>query len=48
MFVEPILGRGGVVMPHATFLPGLREICTRRQRLLVADEIFTGLGRTGR
>jgi 4-aminobutyrate aminotransferase-like enzyme len=48
VFVEPILGRGGVIVPHATFLPGLREICTRRGRLLVVDEIFTGLGRTGR
>lgn len=48
VFVEPILGRGGVVVPHPTFLPGLREVCTRRGRLLVLDEIFTGLGRTGR
>ncbi len=48
VFVEPIQGRGGVVVPHASFLPGLREICSRRQRLLVLDEIFTGLGRTGR
>ena len=48
VFVEPILGRGGVVVPAAGFLQGLREICTRRSRLLVADEILTGLGRTGR
>ncbi len=47
VFVEPIQGRGGVVVPAADFLPGLREICTRRGRLLVADEILTGLGRTG-
>ncbi len=48
VFVEPIQGRGGVVVPPAGFLQGLREICTRRSRLLVADEILTGLGRTGR
>ncbi|UCE03361.1 MAG: aspartate aminotransferase family protein [Candidatus Latescibacterota bacterium] len=48
VLVEPILGRGGLIVPHATFLPGLREICDRRGRLLIVDEIFTGLGRTGR
>jgi 4-aminobutyrate aminotransferase-like enzyme len=48
VIAEPIQGRGGIVIPHASFLPGLREICTRRSRLLVADEILTGLGRTGR
>ena len=48
VFVEAIQGRGGVVVPKAGFLHGLREICTRRSRLLVADEILTGLGRTGR
>ena len=45
--VEPIQGRGGVMVPAADFLPGLREICSRRGRLLVADEILTGMGRTG-
>lgn len=45
--VEPILGRGGVVVPPAQFLPGLREIADRHQVLLVADEIWTGLGRSG-
>ena len=48
VFVEPIQGRGGIVVPHASFLPGLREICSRRDRLLVLDEVLTGLGRTGR
>jgi 4-aminobutyrate aminotransferase-like enzyme len=48
VLVEPIQGRGGIVVPHPSFLPGLREICTRRDRLLIVDEILTGLGRTGR
>lgn len=48
VLVEPIQGRGGVRIPHADFLRGLREICTRRGALLIADEILTGLGRTGR
>jgi len=46
--VEPIQGRGGIRIPHASFLAGLREICTRRNRVLIVDEILTGLGRTGR
>ncbi len=45
--VEPILGRGGVHVPPAGFLAGLREIATRNGALLVADEIWTGLGRSG-
>jgi 4-aminobutyrate aminotransferase/(S)-3-amino-2-methylpropionate transaminase len=45
--VEPILGRGGVVVPPSGFLPALREIADRHQALLVADEIWTGLGRSG-
>jgi 4-aminobutyrate aminotransferase-like enzyme len=47
VLVEPIQGRAGVIMPHASFLAGLREICTRRGRLLIVDEILTGLARTG-
>ncbi len=45
--VEPILGRGGVHVPPAGFLSGLREIADRNGALLVADEIWTGLGRSG-
>ncbi len=45
--VEPVLGEGGYVVPPPTFLPRLREICSRHGILLVADEVQTGFGRTG-
>ena len=48
VLVEPIQGRAGIVVPDLSFLPGLREVCTRRGALLICDEILTGLGRTGR
>lgn len=44
---EPIQGEGGVIIPPAGFLSGLRELCTERNVLMVADEIQSGLGRTG-
>jgi 4-aminobutyrate aminotransferase len=46
--VEPVLGEGGYVVPPAEFLPTLRRICDRHGILLVADEVQTGMGRTGR
>jgi ornithine--oxo-acid transaminase len=46
--VEPLQGEGGVVVPPAGFLAAVREICTENRVALVADEIQTGLGRTGR
>lgn len=46
--VEPILGEGGYVVPPDGFLPALREIADRHGILLVADEVQTGFGRTGR
>jgi len=48
ILVEPILGEGGYVVPPDDFLPSLREFCDRHGILLIADEIQTGLGRTGR
>jgi 4-aminobutyrate aminotransferase-like enzyme len=48
VIVEPILGRGGVVVPPDGFLGGLREICDRRGLVLIFDEVYTGCGRTGR
>ena len=48
IFVEPILGEGGYVVPDDDFLPGLREICDRHGILLVADEVQSGAGRTGK
>jgi 4-aminobutyrate aminotransferase len=46
--VEPILGEGGYVVPSDTFLPALRRLASEHGILLVADEVQTGYGRTGR
>lgn len=45
---EPIHGAGGVIYPSDDYWPLVREICTRYEVLLIADEIITGFGRTGR
>ncbi|MEJ2554705.1 MAG: ornithine--oxo-acid transaminase [Anaerolineae bacterium] len=45
---EPIQGEGGVVVPPQGYLRAVREICTEHNVLMMADEIQTGLGRTGR
>ena len=47
LLVEPILGRGGCVVPPRAFLGELRAVCDEHDVLLVADEIWTGLGRSG-
>ncbi|MCL3861546.1 ornithine--oxo-acid transaminase [Actinotalea sp. K2] len=47
VLLEPIQGEAGVVIPPAGYLPAVRELCTARDVLLVADEIQSGLGRTG-
>ena len=46
--IEPILGEGGFVVPGAGFIPALREFCERHGIVFVADEVQTGIGRTGR
>ncbi len=46
--VEPIQGEAGIIMPPSGYLAAVREICTRKQILLLSDEVQTGLGRTGR
>lgn len=45
--MEPILGAGGVIPPHPSFMPGVRDICDRHGILLIADEVITAFGRTG-
>ena len=47
MIMEPILGAGGVIPPHESFMPGVREICSKHGILLIADEVITAFGRTG-
>jgi len=46
--VEPVQGEAGAIVPGDDYLPRLREICTRHGVLLIADEVQTGMGRTGK
>ncbi len=48
VLLEPIQGEGGVVIPPEGYLRRIREVCSRRGVLMVADEIQSGLARTGR
>ncbi len=45
--MEPVLGAGGVIPPHESFMPMVRDICDRTGILLIADEVITAFGRTG-
>ena len=47
VIVEPIMGEAGVIVPPASYLKELREICTAQGALLVIDAVQTGIGRTG-
>lgn len=47
MFVEPIQGAGGVIVPPEGYLTALRTLCRRNEILFVADEVITGFGRVG-
>lgn len=48
VMVEPAQGEGGVRVPRADYLPGLRRLCDERGLLLILDEVQTGVGRTGK
>jgi 4-aminobutyrate aminotransferase / (S)-3-amino-2-methylpropionate transaminase / 5-aminovalerate transaminase len=48
ILVEPILGRGGVIVPPSEFLPELGKLARASSALVIADEIWTGLGRSGK
>jgi adenosylmethionine-8-amino-7-oxononanoate aminotransferase len=45
--MEPVLGAGGVIPPHPSFMPGVEAICRKQGILLIADEVITAFGRTG-
>jgi adenosylmethionine-8-amino-7-oxononanoate aminotransferase len=45
---EPVQGAGGVIVPPADYFPLLRKVCDKHGLLLIADEVITGFGRTGR
>lgn len=47
VLIEPIQGEAGIIMPPTGFLRDIKQVCYQHQVLLVADEIQTGLGRTG-
>jgi 4-aminobutyrate aminotransferase/(S)-3-amino-2-methylpropionate transaminase len=48
IIVEPIQGEGGFIVPPKEFLQGLRKVCDENKILLIADEIQSGMGRTGK
>ncbi|MHC9296770.1 ornithine--oxo-acid transaminase [Mycobacterium sp. LTG2003] len=48
VLIEPIQGEAGIIVPPDDFLPRVRKICTQRTVLMIADEIQSGLARTGR
>ncbi|MBT7907178.1 MAG: aminotransferase class III-fold pyridoxal phosphate-dependent enzyme [Marinovum sp.] len=45
--MEPIQGAGGVIVPDASFMGLMRDVCTRHGILMISDEVITGFGRTG-
>lgn len=48
VMVEPVQGEGGVNIPPAGYMEGLRELCDKNRMLLIADEVQSGMGRTGK
>jgi acetylornithine/N-succinyldiaminopimelate aminotransferase len=47
VLVEPVQGEGGIQIPNADYLPGIRALCDEHNWLMMLDEIQTGMGRTG-
>ncbi len=47
VMLEPVQGEGGVKIPDAEYLTGVRDLCTQRKLLMMLDEVQTGIGRTG-
>tara|TARA_B100000029_G_scaffold508824_1_gene596606 strand:- start:5491 stop:6843 length:1353 start_codon:yes stop_codon:yes gene_type:complete len=45
--LEPVIGSGGVIVPHKSFMKNIREICNKHRILLIADEVICAFGRTG-
>ena len=45
--MEPIQGAGGVIVPDASFMGLMQEVCDRNGILMISDEVITGFGRTG-
>ena len=45
--MEPVLGAGGVIPPHSSFMPMVSEVCKKNGILLISDEVITAFGRTG-
>ena len=48
VLLEPIQGEGGYIVPPDSFIPGLRRLCDKYGILMIADEVQTGIGRTGK
>jgi len=48
LLIEPVLGEGGYVVPPASFMQGIRQICDQHGILLICDEVQSGFGRTGK
>src|SRR5699024_3046987 len=47
VIMEPIITGGGVIIPHESYLPRVKEICEENGALLILDEVICGFGRTG-
>lgn len=48
LIIEPVFGEGGIIVPPDNYLPALQKVCRERDVAFIADEVQTGIGRTGR